>query len=194
MCGEYLTDEELVAQWQQGSDQAFVVLDARYSSGWHAIARSILGDTHRAEDGVQDARMDMHKARLTVVSCFRYWSNRVVGNRAIQILRAANVRQRNPGRPILDLDDCGGGTECRAPGVLTRLLRDELSAALRECVSHLPEHLRSVLVLRFVSAMSGVEIGTALAIPPQRVSQRTTDALQWLRKCLNSKDHHDIND
>jgi RNA polymerase sigma factor (sigma-70 family) len=194
MCGEHLTDEELVAQWQQGSDQAFVVLDARYSSGWHAIAFSILADTHRAEDGVQDARMDMHKARLTVVSCFRHWSNRVVRNRAFQIFRAANGRQRNPGRPILDLDDCGGGAECRAPGVLTRLLRDELSAALRECVSRLPEHLRSVLEHRFFSAMSGVEVAEALAIPPQRVAERGRGALQRLRECLNSKDYHDIND
>ena len=152
------SDEQLVALFRAGSDDAFRVLHDRYRQRLFAYVRQMLSTHSRqdAEDVLQDVfvrafgslRADTREINV------RAWLYRVAHNRCIDHLRRpvpppAEIFEMSR-KPLHDPVD-----EAQRREDLKRLVAD---------VGRLPEHQRSALLMREIDGMSYADLATALDV------------------------------
>ncbi|HEX7299169.1 MAG TPA: sigma-70 family RNA polymerase sigma factor [Solirubrobacteraceae bacterium] len=149
------TDDQLVALFRLGYDEAFRAIHDRYRQRLFAYTRQMLGASRSdAEDVLQDVFLRAygalrHDERPVTL---RAWLYRVAHNRCIDHLRrpvppAAEVYELSR-RPILDPPDQTERREC-----LRQLVQD---------VQRLPEQQRSALLMRELDGLSYAELADAL--------------------------------
>jgi RNA polymerase sigma factor (sigma-70 family) len=157
-CGRLLrlrTDDQLVALFRMGYDDAFGTIHDRYRQRLFAYARQMLGGSRSdAEDALQDVFLRAYGAlrQDDRPVTLRAWLYRVAHNRCVDQLRrpvpaAAEVFQlsRPPLRDPLD--------EAERREDLHRLVAD---------VRRLPEQQRSALLMREMEGLSYAELADAL--------------------------------
>jgi RNA polymerase sigma factor (sigma-70 family) len=152
------SDEQLLALFRAGSEDAFGAIHDRYRQRLFAYVRQMLcaGPRQDAEDVLQDVfvraygalRADSREVNL------RAWLYRVAHNRCIDHLR-------RPVPPAVDLFD-----------VSRKPLHDPIEAAQRRedlarlvaDISRLPEQQRSALLMREIDGMSYIDLASALDV------------------------------
>jgi RNA polymerase sigma factor (sigma-70 family) len=152
------SDEQLLALFRTGSDDAFGVIHDRYRQRLFAYVRQMLAAAPRqdAEDVLQDVfvraygalRADRREVNL------RAWLYRVAHNRCIDHLR----RPVPPAAEIFELS--------RKPlhDPIEEAQRREDLARLVEDVGRLPEQQRSALLMREIDGMSYGDLAGALDV------------------------------
>ncbi|PTL54406.1 RNA polymerase sigma factor [Paraconexibacter algicola] len=150
------SDEQLLASFRAGNDDAFQVLHDRYRQRLFTYARQMLGgSTSDAEDAMQDVFLRAYgalRADERPVSV-RAWLYRVAHNRCIDQLR-------RPRPATVELHDELQASALHDP--LTEASRREDLQRLVTDVGRLPEQQRSALLLREMEGLSYVELATAL--------------------------------
>jgi RNA polymerase sigma-70 factor, ECF subfamily len=140
---------QAVKRAQQGDREAMGFLYARYADNVYGYVRSIVHDSHEAEDVTQQVFAKLirviGKYEEREVPFFA-WVLRVARNLAVDHLR----RQRLVPVEDLRMSDAGSGDPAA-----TRRMRD-----LREALSELPKDQCEVLVLRHFAGLSPLEIAT----------------------------------
>ena len=148
------SDEQLVALFRAGHDEAFRVIHDRYEKRLLAYARQMLPRGHDAEDALQDvfvrAFSGLRSSRRELA--LRAWLFRVAHNRCVDELRrpsppAPEVLQLT-GRTVLD-----PVAEADRRESLRRLIVD---------VRRLPDQQRSALLMREMGGMSYAELAGTL--------------------------------
>lgn len=152
------SDEQLVALFRAGSDDAFGVIHDRYRQRLFAYARQMLSAHSRqdAEDVLQDVfvrafgalRADERDVNV------RAWLYRVAHNRCIDHLR-------RPTPPPADIYDVSR-TPLHDP--LEDAQRREDLRRLVQDVGRLPEQQRSALLMREIDGMSYADLAAALDV------------------------------
>ena len=148
-------DEQLVAAYRAGRDEAFAVIAERYRERLLAYARHMLRgrDAGTAEDVVQDVLMRAYRA-LDANSrpmALRAWLYRIAHNRCLDELRGE--------RPTSELrEDWAASGEDPVASVHRRERLRELVGDIRE----LPPQQRSALVIRELDGLSYAELAEAL--------------------------------
>src|SRR5919205_1763499 len=152
------SDDQLLALFRAGSDEAFGVLHDRYRQRLFAYVRQMLSSCSRqdAEDVLQDVfvraygalRADSREVNV------RAWLYRVAHNRCIDHLRrpvppAADVFELSR-KPLHDPIE-----EAQRREDLTRLVQD---------IGRLPEQQRSALLMRELDGMSYADLAGALDV------------------------------
>ncbi len=179
--GPSLSDEpELVAEVQQGDEVAFGRLVERYLDRAHAVALGILGDTHDAEDAVQDGfiraleRID----QLSPGSPFGPWFYRVLRSTALNLRRHEKLRAHEeiPFGAATDSDP-----EREALGRLDR-------EAVLEALEQLPEMQRTAVALYDLEGYSHQEIGEILGIAPGTSRAHVHHGRKTLRQLLGQNE------
>ena len=165
------TTEELVNAVRAGDKPAFSELVRLYERAAILTARAVLGDSDRAHDAAQDAFVIAYTKlnQLHAAAAFGPWLLRIVRRRASLMLR-----ERRDGRLGSDIAADSGETN----GWLDRY--EEVIAQL----ARLPEHERTVVVLRYVSGHSPQEIANTIGKPVGTVKKQLARALDRLRKWL----------
>ncbi len=155
-------DDQLVALFRAGSDDAFRTIHDRYRLRLLAYARQMLGgSTADAEDALQEVFVRAHAALLaneTPIS-LRAWLYRIAHNRCIDQLRrpAPIPSEIMPGaRPALSR-----GARHDPPAEAER--SEDLRRLVADVVS-LPEQQRSALLMRELQGLSYEEMAVALGI------------------------------
>ncbi len=151
------TDEQLVALFRAGHEEAFRVIHDRYRVRLFAYARQMLGGSRTdAEDALQDVFLRAYHALRADDRpvTLRAWLYRVAHNRCIDQLRrptpaAADVFEVNRTR-IVDPTD-----EAERREDLRRLVAD---------VRRLPEQQRSALLMRELEGLSYADLASALGV------------------------------
>lgn len=171
------TEQDLVAQSQQGNRAAFGELVQIHQRGVVNLAYRMCGDPAFADDIAQDAfiRAWEKLESYRPVAPFRNWVYRIATNAALDALR----RQKDQ----VDLD----AVTLSAPGnnpeqCLVHQQRDE---TIRQAVLSLPLASRSVLILREYEGLSYQEIADTLGIPLGTVMSRLNYARTTLRQTLS---------
>ena len=158
-----LTDSEVVKRFLDGDDRAFAEIVRRYDKRLQNFIARTVGDREQAEDLVQETfvRVYRHLHRFDQTRKFSTWIYTIAGNLAKNELRN---RSRNPlvlfqtimknweadFRP-LEWED----PKTRPDDLYRRrFLREKVS----EAVEQLPEHHRTVFVLRELHGKSYEEI------------------------------------
>ena len=172
------SDEELVRSTRLGHRDAFATLVGRYERVVWVTPRRILGDDHAAADTAQEAFLQAYRRlhALREPSLFAGWLLRIARREAA---RMARLRSRHPTR---SLDECDSERPSRPDGPEGRFSED--SEELLAAIADLPDHERSVVVLRYVDGRSVAEIAAACGRPVGTVTKQLSRALERLRLIL----------
>jgi RNA polymerase sigma factor (sigma-70 family) len=176
------SDEQLLALFRAGSDEAFGTIHDRYRQRLFAYVRQMLcaGPRHDAEDVLQDVfvraygalRADTRDVNL------RAWLYRVAHNRCIDHLR-------RPVPPAVDLFDLS-----RKPlhDPIEEAQRREDLARLVADIGRLPEQQRSALLMREIDGMSYVDLAAALDVTVPAVKSLLVRARIGLVEAAEARD------
>ena len=149
------SDEQLLALFRTGREDAFRALHDRYHERLLAYVRHMLRGSSEAEDVVQDVFLRAYGAlaggdRDIAV---RPWLYRVAHNRCIDYVRRA------PAPPLQPDELLPGGTDPAAEAER----REDLQRLVAD-LHNLPEAQRSALIIRELEGLSYEELGTALGV------------------------------
>ena len=171
-----LTDEQLMAQLQQGQTLALDHLYHRYAKKLYTFCHYTTHSQNRqdSEDLVQDVFYRVLESP-TVPESFRAWIYRICRNRCLDVLRSRGRRRDDGTLPS------GSHLGARVTGQLTGLVRGERWGHLRRVVEELPADQREVLHLRYAEGLSRAEIAEVLELDEKLVKSRLFHAMEKLR-------------
>lgn len=176
------SDDQLVALFRQGHEDAFQVIHERYRQRLFAYARQMLsGSRSDAEDAMQDVFLRAYGALRADGRpvTLRAWLYRVAHNRCIDQLR-------RPLPAAIDLFDI-----TRGPSLLDPMEQAERREDLRRLVDdvrRLPEQQRSALLMREMEGLSYKELSDALAVSTPAVKSLLVRARIGLVEAIEARD------
>ncbi len=176
----FRSDEQLVALFRAGHDEAFRVIHERYHKRLFAYARQMLAGRQDAEDALQDVYVRAY-AGLRASNqdlALKAWLFRVAHNRCVDELR----RPAPPPPEVLQL--------VRTP-VHDPLAEVDLREALRrliEDIRRLPDQQRSALLMRELAGMSYADLSASLGISVGAVKSLLVRARVALAQAAEARD------
>jgi RNA polymerase sigma-70 factor, ECF subfamily len=165
-----LPDLLLVERTRGRDTRAFETLMRRYNRRLYRIARSILNNDDTAEEAVRAAyiRAFANLDRYEPAGKFGAWLARLAFNEAL------TLRRHPAAAPPLTLVE---STTEAAPDGVDFVSRQQIESA----IDALPEVFRTVLVLRVIEDLSGVEVAVCLGLNETTVRTRLYRAQQRLK-------------
>ena len=185
-----LSDGELVELARRRVPEALRFIIARHNRRLYRVARSILRDSHEAEDVVQE----VYVRAFTALDSFRgeasvgTWLTRIALNEALTRVR----RQK----PTVDLTVLDSPNQPQAMQIIpfplmssdpdpeTAAARRQVARLLENAIDDLPEPFRTVFVMRDIEELSVEETATLLGLRPETVRTRLHRARTQLRSAL----------
>ncbi len=170
-----------------GDARAFALLMRRWGGPIRRLCTRMTGDAHRGEDLAQEAfarvfaKSDSfeHRARFSTF-LWRIALNLCVDEQR-KILRRPETAVQIEG----DGQDAVTATPASpTAGPAARAVKQERAEAVRAALTELPEHYRSVVVLRHYEGLKFREIAQVLDIPEGTVKSRMAEALTRLARLL----------
>ena len=180
----------LLAALRAGHEQAYEQLVRVHGGRMLAVALGFLRNEDDARDAVQSAYLSAFRALPSFEGQCRIstWLHRIVVNHALMKLR---TRSRRPEESIEALlpgfaedghhVEQFSGDDLPADHLLER---EETRAVVRECIAQLPEHHRSILIMRDIEDVSTAEVAAQLGITSNAVKIRLHRARQALATLL----------
>ena len=152
----FRSDEQLVALFRAGHDEAFRAIHDRYHKRLFAYARQMLPARQDAEDALQDVFVRAYSGLRASDRelALRAWLFRVAHNRCIDELR----RPAPPPPEVLQLVR----TSVQDP-IAEVDMRESLRRLIAD-VRRLPEQQRSALLMRELGGMSYAELAASLGV------------------------------
>lgn len=169
---EKLTDDQLVAAYADGNNEAFDVLLHRHQSYIFSYIMRLIKDADMSNDIFQEtfvkAIMNIRQGRYTGDGKFQAWLTRIAHNLIIDFFRqeknVPTVSTDNEEINVLNRRDLSEGT------VEDAIIDCQIMDDVQNLVSSLPDDQRKVVEMRYYQNMSfkeiaersGVSINTAL--------------------------------
>ena len=175
------SDEQLVALFRAGNEDAFRTIHDRYRARLHAYVRQMLGGSQSdAEDALQDVFLRAYGALRSNARdiALRAWLYRVAHNRCIDHLR-------RPVPPPADVFDVSR-TPAADPSTATER-REDLRRLVQD-VRRLPEQQRSVLLMREMDGLSYADLAAALDASVPAVKSLLVRARMGLVQAAEARD------
>ena len=151
-------DTTLVEAAIDGDHESFTELCRLYYPAMVAIAHSLIGDRHLAEDAAQEtfAKVAVNLPQLRQIDKFAGWLATICRNQARDMARRTNVTQVN--------------NEVLAKVAEPR--RDDSGEAVRQALKKLPAPARELVFLRYYDGLSYERISELLGISEQAINGR----------------------
>ncbi|MCB0832721.1 MAG: sigma-70 family RNA polymerase sigma factor [Bacteroidetes bacterium] len=180
-----LTDEEVIARFQEGDLVAYDVIVARYKNQLTHFVMTFVGERSDAEDIVQDTFVKIYRFKQLYrnIARFSTWIYTVAGNLARSELRKKKRRQQ------FSISSLGNGTK-DFEAVETRSTADEMAdhsfkkALVKKAIRELPERYQKVIRLREIEHLSYEEIAKETGLPIGTVRSRINRARTKLQAKL----------
>lgn len=180
-------DTGLARRIARGDRVAFESLMRRYNRRLYRLARATLHDQAEAQDALQEAYLRAYRAieQFRGEAALSTWLTRLVLNECLGRLRR-EARRHNV-VPIVRSNTeiamaATPAPECEEPEKTVGVA--QMRALLERKLDELPEHFRTVFVLRSVEELSVEETAQCLEIPPETVRTRHFRAKSLLREAL----------
>lgn len=161
---------------------AFLELVRLHEARVGSVVARLLDDPRDIEEAVQDTFLQAwrHRDQFRSDAAVFTWLYRIATNTALMRLRRREVQavgvDRIPGREqVLLADDPTDG------------LPDSIDTAtrVRRALATLPDHHRTVVILRDIEGLSNAEVAALLALPLSTVKARLHRARAALRRSLS---------
>ncbi len=179
------SDEELIARFQKGDEQAYTELVVRYRDKLMTFVYRFINDFELAEDIVQDTLLKLytHRHYYRNIAKFSTWIYTIAGNLAKTELRkrkrhkVTNLSQMGSEDREYELPALEEEASEKAQGYY---LEKQIQAAIQK----LPSHFRTVVILRDIQELSYEEISKIVDVPLGTVKSRINRARLQLQKDL----------
>lgn len=177
-----MDEAELVRRAQRGDADAFGELVRQHETRILRLVRGMVPE-HDAEDVAQDAFLKAFRKlpEFDGRSRFYTWVYRIASNTAMDWCKRERYRRHAPLPATPEGEDALAD---ETPGPRKAAHRRELAAAIDAAIASLPEHYRTMVVLREVEGLSYEEIGETLGITKGTVESRLFRARERLREKL----------
>ncbi|MBO8130215.1 MAG: sigma-70 family RNA polymerase sigma factor [Candidatus Marinimicrobia bacterium] len=178
------TDEELIAKFQNGDEGAFEELVHRYAGRLLNFVYRFVYDKKEAEDIVQDTflRVYMNRHAYREIAKFSTWIYTIAANLAKTFLRKKKYRK------VMFLSQMGPDEnkdfEIKDEEEI-RIIEKDMRVdeeTIQRALLKLPEHFKTILILRDIQELSYEEISNILEIPIGTVKSRINRARLRLQK------------
>ncbi|MDE6239212.1 MAG: sigma-70 family RNA polymerase sigma factor [Muribaculaceae bacterium] len=181
------TDDQLVAAYAKGNNEAFDVLLQRHQSRVFNYIFQIVKDRDLTEDIFQEtfvkAITTIRQGRYTETGKFSAWINRIARNLVIDFFRQekaeAAVSADDENFDVLNRKELSEDT------VEDLMIDNQIRADLRRLIKHLPASQRQVLVMRYYRNLSFKEIAEATGVSINTALGRMRYALLNIRRIAN---------
>ena len=178
------TDDQLVAAYANGNNEAFDALLQRHQSRVYNYIYQMVRERDSAEDIFQEtfvkAITTIRQGRYTENGKFAAWINRIARNLVIDSFRQekveASVSSDDENFDILNRKELSDDTI--EDLMIDRQIRDDL----RKLIRHLPKSQRQVLVMRYYRNLSFKEIAEATGVSINTALGRMRYALINMRR------------
>ncbi|MEJ2639122.1 MAG: RNA polymerase sigma factor [Desulfosarcinaceae bacterium] len=183
-------DSELIAAINTGQVERFGELVERYQGKLYNFGLKMCGDSHDAEDMVQDTFLNVFRylKDFRYETKFRNWLYRIATSTCIKRRRKSKYA---PDRELSleeflpqDEADISEAVPRWAAQPLDQVLNEELHRRLKTAILDLPDKYRLVLVLRDVEGFSTAETAEILNLSTANVKVRLHRARLSLREDL----------
>ncbi|MBD73315.1 MAG: RNA polymerase subunit sigma-24 [Candidatus Marinimicrobia bacterium] len=179
------SDEELIARFQDGNEQAYVELVNRYRNRLMTFVYRFVNDMEKAEDIVQDTLMKLytHGHYYRNIAKFSTWIYTIAGNFAKTELR------RKKRHKVTNLSQMGfDDREYQLPSVEPETGETAqghfAEKKIQMAIQELPLHFRTVVILRDIQELSYEEISKIVDVPLGTVKSRINRARLQLQQSL----------
>jgi RNA polymerase sigma-70 factor (ECF subfamily) len=180
-----LSDGEIVERIVGGERELFATLMRRYNQQLFRLVRAIVRPDAEAEDALQDAylnaftRLGSFEGRAS----FATWISRIAIRAAVarreRAQRAADLGEETPLRVAAE--------ESTQPEPGEALSSSEVRLTVEHAIDALPEHHRTVVVLRLVEGLSTTETAERLEVTEEVVRIRLLRARERLQRTLMAR-------
>ena len=179
------TDEELIATFQNGNEQAYIELVRRYRDRLMTFVFRFLGDMELSEDIVQDTMIKVytHKHYYKEIAKFSTWIYTIAGNLAKTELRKRK-RRKVTLLSHMNTDDRKyeiPSTELKSEDIVQG---EYAERDIQKAILQLPLHFRTVVILRDIQELSYEEISKIVNVPLGTVKSRINRARLQLQQAL----------
>lgn len=179
------TDEELIARFQKGDEQAYIELVNRYRDRLINFAYRFVNNEEQAEDVVQDTLLKLytHRHYYRNIAKFSTWIYTIAGNLAKTELRkrkrhkVTNLSQMGREEREYDLP----AAEIESGQIVEGQYAER---QIQMAIQTLPLHFRTVIILRDIQELSYEEISNIVDVPLGTVKSRINRARLQLQKAL----------
>lgn len=185
-----MTDEQLVKDYEAGSNEAFDVLLRRHQDRIFSYILRIIKNEDIANDIFQEtfvkAIQTIRQGRYTENGKFPAWISRIAHNLIIDYYRqekSENVQSSD----LTDVDVLNRKELCEATiedAIVTEQIRDDVKYLIKE----LPALQREVLIMRYYQGLSFKEIAEITGVSINTALGRMRYAILNLRRIANEKD------
>ena len=184
-----LSDDALVARYQEGDDKAFGELLARYQAKLYNYILFAVRNQELAEDLFQEtfvkAIINIQQRRYAGDGRFSSWIMRIAPNLVIDSFRqerSENTVSNDEAEIDLfnDADLCDDNIE-------TQIINDQTLADVRRLVDALPDNQREVVYMRYYQDLSFKEIAEITGVSINTALGRMRYALLNMRRIAEEK-------
>ena len=187
---KHLTDEQLVACYAQGNNEAFDIILNRHQVRLLTYIRFVVKNDELAEDIFQDnfikAIMTIKQGRYVDNGKFAAWLTRIAHNLIID-----HYRQDKNMRSISN-DECDydlfNNREFSEGTVEEQWVEAQIHTDVRRLISRLPENQREVIIMRYYKDMSFKEIADATQVSINTALGRMRYAVINMRRMAEKYD------
>ncbi|MDE7472640.1 MAG: sigma-70 family RNA polymerase sigma factor [Muribaculaceae bacterium] len=179
-----LTDEQLVAAYANGSNEAFDTLLNRHSSRVFSYIQRIVKDSALADDIFQEtfvkAITTIKQGRYQESGKFSAWITRIAHNLIIDTFR--QEKSENTFSADNDEADIFNRRDLSDGNIEDSMVQDQIHTDVRRIMDSLPESQREVLDMRFFRDMSFKEIAEATGVSINTALGRMRYAVMNMRR------------
>lgn len=178
------TDDQLVAMYAKGNNEAFDTLLNRHQQRVYSYILHIVKDEELADDIFQEtfvkAIMTIKQGRYTESGKFSAWISRIAHNLIIDFYRQEKsentVSADNEDTDLLNRRDlCDDNIE-------DQMVTEQIHTDIRRLIKALPESQREVLIMRYYKDMSFKEIADATGVSINTALGRMRYAIMNMRR------------
>ncbi len=173
-----MVDQELIRSAQSGDRDALITLLRDIETHVYRTAYYILGNEQDAMDAAQEALIRVYTKinSYEEKAKFKTWVQRIVTNICIDKFRRAKSTVSIEEHNMVFSND---------HNVEDEIMSAYLAKDIREAIDKLPEHHRTVVVLRYLQDFSYNEIAASLDLPLNTVKSYLFRARQQLQNLLH---------
>jgi RNA polymerase sigma-70 factor (ECF subfamily) len=182
-----ITDEAAVEQAQRGDSDAFRVLVERHSRPLYRLAYRLTGDSHSAEDVVQETLFRAYKQikRFDGRAAFGTWIHRIAVNCALDVVRSRQRRREaTPPATGEEEDFQLSSLPAVGPSPERTAQSTQIRELLQKAMADLSDMERCAFTLRHHDGLGIEEIRQALGVQPNAAKHSIFRALRKLRSAL----------
>jgi RNA polymerase sigma factor (sigma-70 family) len=157
-----------------GDETAFAQIVQKYAGLVHSTCLRVLGNSARAEDVTQETFFRLMRRPHEINQNLGAWLHRTATHVALDALRSENSRRKR---------EITYSTECDREASTW----SELSPAVDQVLTEMPEELRMLLVRHFLLGLSQAQLAEESGQSPATISRRMKQGLEELRQRLRLK-------